>query len=108
MQYMYIVHCTLGFAELKNIYKFKDEKVKKDLDLPPNPLDDIIDRFGVDNVAEMTGRSGRILRKTENTFRYTKRFGGSKTSYGLQMPVSREDESDRLNVKERALFQAGK
>jgi hypothetical protein len=80
----------------------------KDLDLPPNPLDDIIDRFGVDNVAEMTGRSGRILRKTENTFRYTKRFGGSKTSYGLQMPVSREDESDRLNVKERALFQSGK
>jgi len=80
----------------------------KDLDLPPNPLDDIIDRFGVDNVAEMTGRSGRILLKTDSTFRYTKRFGGTQTSYGLSMPVNREDESDCLNVKERKLFMDGK
>ncbi|KAL7444868.1 hypothetical protein ACHAXM_009693 [Skeletonema potamos] len=79
-----------------------------DLDLPPNPLDDIIDRFGVDNVAEMTGRSGRILRKKDNIFRYTKRFGGTQTSYGLSMPINRDDESDCLNVKERKLFMDGK
>jgi len=80
----------------------------KDLDLPPNPLDDIINRFGVENVAEMTGRSGRILRNSKNTFRYTKRFGGSQTSYGLSAPVNRDDESDCLNVKERKLFMDGK
>ena len=80
----------------------------KDLGLPANPLDDIIDRFGVDNVAEMTGRSGRILRKTDSTFRYTKRFGASQSTYGLSMPVNREDESDCLNVKERKLFMDGK
>lgn len=80
----------------------------KDLDLPPNPLDDIIDRFGVENVAEMTGRSGRILRKSDETFRYTKRFGGSQTSYGLSAPVNKDDESDCLNVKERKLFMDGK
>jgi hypothetical protein len=32
------------------------------LGLPPNPLDAIIDHFGVDNVAEMTGRRARFIR----------------------------------------------
>ena len=81
----------------------------RDLDLPPNPLDDIIDRFGVENVAEMTGRSGRILRKSGSKFRYTKRFGqSSKASYGLSMPTNSEDESDSLNIKERKMFMDGK
>ncbi|KAL9178650.1 hypothetical protein ACHAXT_001988 [Thalassiosira profunda] len=81
------------------------------LDLPPNPLDDIIDRLGgVDNVAEMTGRSGRILRDKEGKYKYTRRFGGKskEKSYGLSMPVSREDESDRLNIVEKRKFMDGK
>ena len=96
---------------VRELVRRREELLKsiKALDLPPNPLDDIIDRFGVENVAEMTGRSGRILRKSDgNTFRYTKRFGGSQTSYGLSTPVNREDESDCLNVKERKLFMDGK
>ena len=82
-----------------------------DLDLPPNPLDDIIDRLGgVENVAEMTGRSGRVLRNKSGKYKYVKRFGGpsKQKSYGLSMPVSREDESDRLNIVEKRKFMEGK
>ncbi|KAL7532804.1 hypothetical protein ACHAXR_004855, partial [Thalassiosira sp. AJA248-18] len=82
----------------------------RDLDLPPNPLDDMIDRLGgVENVAEMTGRSGRILRKN-GKYKYVKRFGGpsKQKSYGLSMPVSREDENDRLNIVEKRKFMEGK
>ena len=80
------------------------------LGLPPNPLDEIIDRLGgVENVAEMTGRSGRILRNKSGNYKYVKRFGASKKkSYGLSMPVSREDESDRLNIVEKRKFMEGK
>eukprot|EP00985_Skeletonema_marinoi_P016063 scaffold8533_cov126-Skeletonema_marinoi.AAC.1 len=95
---------------IRELVRRREELLRsiKALNLPPNPLDDIIDRFGVENVAEMTGRSGRILRKTDNTFRYTKRFQSAQTSYGLSMPTNREDESDCLNVKERKLFMDGK
>lgn len=82
-----------------------------DLALPPNPLDDLIDRLGgVDNVAEMTGRSGRILRNKNGQYRYVKRFGGpsKQKSYALSMPVSREDEQDRLNIVEKRKFMEGK
>ena len=82
------------------------------LDLPPNPLDDLIDRLGgVENVAEMTGRSGRVLRDEKSgMYRYVKRFGGpsKQKSYGLSMPVSREDETDRLNIVEKRKFMQGK
>ena len=81
------------------------------LDLPPNTLDDLIDRLGgVDNVAEMTGRSGRVLRDEKSgMYRYVKRFGGpsNQKSYGLSMPVSREDETDRLNIVEKRKFMQG-
>ena len=77
-----------------------------------NPLDDIIDRLGgVDNVAEMTGRSGRILRdKKGGKYSFVKRFGGAskQKSFGLSMPVSREDEQDRLNIVEKRKFMDGK
>lgn len=82
-----------------------------DLVLPPNPLDDIIDRLGgVDNVAEMTGRTGRILRHKNGQYRYVKRFGGpsKQNQYALSMPVSREDEQDRLNIVEKRKFMEGK
>ena len=85
----------------------------RDLDLPPNPLDDIIDRLGgVENVAEMTGRTGRVLRnKKSGKFGYVRRYGSGPSkqkSYGLSMPVSREDETDRLNIVEKRKFMEGK
>ena len=82
-----------------------------DLTLPSNPLDEIIDRLGgVDNVAEMTGRTGRVLRQKNGKYRYVKRFGGAskQKAYALSMPVSREDEQDRLNIVEKRKFMEGK
>jgi hypothetical protein len=82
-----------------------------DLALPPNPLDDIIDRLGgAENVAEMTGRTGRILRQKNGKYKYVKRFGGpsKQKSFALSMPVSREDEQDRLNIVEKRKFMEGK
>ena len=58
----------------------------------------------------MTGRSGRVLRNKSGKYKYVKRFGGpsKQKSYGLSMPVSREDESDRLNIVEKRKFMEGK
>jgi hypothetical protein len=60
------------------------------LDLPPNPLDDLIDRLGGENqVAELTGRLGRILRYGDkDQFHYVRRIQeqSNQKSYGLSMP----------------------
>jgi hypothetical protein len=84
----------------------------KGLDLPPNPLDDIIDRLGgVDNVAEMTGRTGRVLRNSKTgKYKYVRRGGPSKQkSYGLSSSsVNVEDENDRLNIVEKRSWMDGK
>ena len=73
------------------------------LNLPPNPLDDLIDRLGgADQVAEMTGRSGRMLRavgtdgRRKNFFVYNKRISSNSSAS--------QDDSDRLNLVERGLF----
>ena len=81
----------------------------QDLSLPPNPLDDLIDQLGgEENVAEMTGRSGRILRNKFGKYKFRKRFGSKEKVFGLSMPVSSEDENDRLNVVETRKFMEGK
>lgn len=41
------------------------EKLDK-LDLPPSALDALIDYFGAEHVAEMTGRSKRMLKVAPN------------------------------------------
>ena len=106
----------------------------KQLDLPPNPLDDLIDRLGgegqvstrvtVDRhsftsahisimllstqVAEMTGRSGRVVRTGENQYKFVKRLGvPTKQKFGLSMAASAED-ADRLNIVEKRKFMDGR
>ena len=80
----------------------------KSLVLPPNPLDDLIDRLGGPlQVAEMTGRSGRIVRTGENEYKFVKRLSTpAKQKYGLSMPTSSED-ADRLNIVEKRKFMNG-
>ena len=80
-----------------------------DIPLPPAPLDDLIDRLGgVENVAEMTGRSGRVIRLKTGKFKFVKRIGASKEKqYGLSMPLAKED-ADRLNIVEKKKFIDGR
>ena len=64
--------------------------------LPNSPLDDIIDQLGgPNNVAEMTGRSGRIVRLQP----------GATPQY--QNRASAAGNVDSLNVQERNSFMAG-
>jgi hypothetical protein len=73
------------------------------LGLPPNPLDDLIDRLGgPDQVAEMTGRPGRVIRRGDH-FVYAKRIVKEKSA-----AVAASDESERVNLKERREFMEGK
>jgi hypothetical protein len=84
------------------------------MNLPPNPLDDLVDRLGgVDAVAEMTGRSGRIVRKKnennngDDQFVYTKRVVTSSSKNSSVPAIQRGEESDRINLIERRLFMDG-
>ena len=77
------------------------------MNLPANPLDDLIHRLGgVDCVAEMTGRSGRIVQDPNHSdrFVYSKRVEAKKSNVPL---IQRGEESDRINLHERRLFMDG-
>jgi len=85
------------------------EKVSA-LGLPPNPLDDLIERLGgIEEVAEMTGRSARIIRckSAKKCFQYVKRGSQSKkNSYAFSAPCS--EDTDRVNLTEKGKFMDGK
>jgi len=71
---------------------------QKELDLPPAALDSIIDALGgSENVAEMTGRKGRMLRQARGRERWA------------WAPRAKPDsgEMDNLNVKEAKFFMNG-
>ena len=66
------------------------------LELPENPLDQLVNHFGERNVAELTGRTRRLIRDPRNgQVQYKKR-----APEGVAM--------DRTNVYETAQFQSGK
>ncbi|CAG9464449.1 unnamed protein product [Pedinophyceae sp. YPF-701] len=71
------------------------------LDLPANPLDDLIDQLGgPEQVAEMTGRKARLVRSEDGkSVKYEARNATGATG-GTSL--------DMLNIQERAAFQAGK
>jgi len=89
------------------------------MNLPPNALDDIIDQLGgPGQVAELTGRSSRIVRVTDGkndhnskngndvSYRHEKRKTESLSSTSSAATFS-STESERLNVEERAHFTEG-
>ena len=65
------------------------------LELPENPLDQLVNHFGEGNVAELTGRARRLIRDTRGRVEYKKR-----APEGVAM--------HRTNVHEMEQFQAGK
>ena len=68
----------------------------RELDLPNSALDMLIDRLGgPSHVAEMTGRSNRIVRKADGKVAHEQRGAG-------------DSEVERINVAECRAFQEGK
>lgn len=66
------------------------------LDLPENPLDQLVNHFGEKNVAELTGRTRRLIRDPQTgRIEYKKRAPD-----GIPM--------DRVNIHEMEMFQSGK
>lgn len=80
--------------------KNKLKKLISDLELPPNPLDDLIDRLGgPDSVAEMTGRKGRLVRDTKT--------GGVRYEARNASGVMQGSNLESININERELFLNG-
>ena len=65
------------------------------LELPENPLDQLVNHFGERNVAELTGRTRRLIRESPGHVEYKKR-----NPEGVAM--------HRTNVHEMQQFQSGK
>ncbi|KAM3213142.1 hypothetical protein ACQJBY_065881 [Aegilops geniculata] len=89
-------------AELSKRYdsavdrKSKILEIIRALDLPNNPLDDIIDQLGgPDNVAEITGRRGMLIRASD----------GKGVVY--QARNTKEIALDMINMHEKQLFMDG-
>lgn len=77
--------------------KSKILEIIRSLDLPNNPLDDIIDQLGgPDNVAEMTGRRGMLVRAST----------GKGVTY--QARNTKEVTMEMVNMNEKQLFMDGK
>lgn len=64
------------------------------LEVPEHPLDQLVNYFGVENVAEMTGRKKRLIRTTSGTLEYRPR----------QLPGV---PSKLINLHEKHAFQNG-
>lgn len=77
--------------------RLRDELIARltDLDFGENPLDQIINHYGVDAVAEMTGRKTRMIRTAAGKYEHVKR-----KIEGVA--------GDKINNHERDLFQSGK
>ncbi|XP_064252181.1 protein strawberry notch homolog 2 isoform X1 [Passer domesticus] len=97
-------HMLPSQKELHGLRELKVEKMKQDLlakvkalgkELPLNTLDELIDYFGgPENVAEMTGRKGRVVRRPDGSVVFE-----SRAEQGLSI--------DHVNLKEKERFMQG-
>ncbi|KAL1559922.1 udp-glycosyltransferase [Salvia divinorum] len=77
--------------------KLKFLEIIRSLDLPNNPLDDIVDQLGgPDKVAEITGRRGMLVRAS----------GGKGVTY--QARNTKDVTMEMVNMHEKQLFMSGK
>ena len=98
--------CSAASHILRSVIKHMEEYVGTDnmerllerleeLQLPMNPLDDLIDRLGGPRrVAEMTGRKFRQ--------------GCEKNEWVIEKRTKGKDSEDAVNIQERKKFMAGK
>ncbi|KAJ6324952.1 hypothetical protein OIU76_012109 [Salix suchowensis] len=95
-QHAYLVELTKRY-ETALERKSKILEIIRSLDLPNNPLDDIIDQLGgPDKVAEMTGRRGMLVRA----------INGKGVTY---LPRNSKDVTmEMVNMHEKQLFMDGK
>ena len=95
-QYVRKAEYRKSVEQIKRWYDAVDK-----LDLPPNPLDRLLNELGgPDKVAEMTGRKMRMVKKTDE------RTGKEIVSYEKRTKKNRD--ADSINIEERQYFQAGK
>ncbi|XP_010537824.1 PREDICTED: protein strawberry notch [Tarenaya hassleriana] len=99
----YIQARRLYIAELQKRYeaaverKLKILEIVRSLNLPNNPLDDIIDQLGgPENVAEITGRRGMLVRASN----------GKGVTY--QARNTKDITMEMVNMHEKQLFMDGK
>ncbi|KAF5728143.1 protein strawberry notch 1 [Tripterygium wilfordii] len=95
-RYAYVAELTKRYeAALERKTKILD--IIRSLDLPNNPLDDIIDQLGgPDRVAEMTGRRGMFVRASS----------GKGVTY--QARNTKDVTLEMVNMHEKQLFMDGK
>ncbi len=74
----------------------RDEMISRvnDMRIPESPLDQIINHFGHENVAEATGRTVRVVNKPDDN--------------GVSRPTEEKRNSKQANEAEARAFQAGK
>ena len=77
------------------------QKAIAGLDLPNNPLDELIDRLGGPSaVAEMTGRKGRLVRRRDGE-------AGVKWEARNASGVDKGSSLEMINILERKMFLGG-
>uniref|UniRef100_A0A1D1YBL4 Protein strawberry notch 2 n=2 Tax=Anthurium amnicola TaxID=1678845 RepID=A0A1D1YBL4_9ARAE len=95
-RHAYVAEMSKRYEAVKE-RKLKILEIIRSLELPNNPLDDIIDQLeGPENVAEMTGRRGMLVRAS----------GGRGVVY--QPRSTKEVAMEMVNMHEKQLFMNGK
>lgn len=73
------------------------EQIDRDITLPESPLDMILNTFGVENVAEITGRTNRVVRKVDESGDFVKAEESRTPAHALQ------DKDDFMDGKKNIL-----
>lgn len=69
-----------------------------DLNLPENPLDQIVNYFGAKNVAEMTGRKRRLIRKPDGGLEYVKRAPDDVAMNKVNLHENKQFQDGKKNI----------